>query len=82
MLYVPSNWDPPRQLRNPDLEDKLFVLRQELLQSFSAQRPHWRNNLTRQERTELLALKRDPDVRILATDKNLGPALVSTDESD
>ena len=57
-LYVRSNWEPPRQLRNPDLEDKLFVLRQELLQSFSAQRPHWRNNLTRQER--------DRDVRILA----------------
>ena len=55
------------------------MLRQELLHSFSAQRPHWKNNLTHLKDTELVALERDLDVRILATDKNLGPALVSTD---
>lgn len=32
-----------------------------------------------QERAELKDLKNNPDVRILATDKNLGPALMSTD---
>ena len=75
-LYVPTGWNPPRQ--NPDLEDKLFYLRQELQQSFADNKPHWRNNLTSQERTELKELKNNPDVRILATDKNLGPALMST----
>lgn len=74
---MPTGWNPPRQ--NPDLEDKLFHLRQELRQSIADNKPHWRNDLTLQERAELKDLKNNPDVRILATDKNLGPALMSTD---
>lgn len=42
-------------------------------------KPHWRNNLTKQEREELHELKSNPSIRVLPTDKILGPALLSTD---
>ncbi|KAL9959946.1 hypothetical protein ACROYT_G033325 [Oculina patagonica] len=76
-LYVPTGWNPPRE--NPDLEDKLYALRKELRKSIVVGKPHWRNNLAKQEREELLELKANPDIRVLPTDKNLGPALLSTD---
>ncbi|XP_073228411.1 uncharacterized protein [Porites lutea] len=76
-LYVPTSWNPPRE--NPDLEDKLFALRKELLKNIVAGKPHWKNNLTKHEREELSELKSNPNIKILPTDKNLGPALVSTD---
>lgn len=37
------------------------------------------DNLTFEERSGLRELKEDPTVRVLVTDKNLGPALVSTE---
>ena len=76
-LYVPTGWNPPRE--NPDLEDKLFALCKELLKNIVAGKPHWKNNLTKHEREELGELKSNPNIKILPTDKNLGPALVSTD---
>ena len=76
-LYVPTGWNPPRQ--NPELEDKLFPLRETLRRNFSESKPRWKDNLTRQERTELKELKNNQTVRVLPTDKNLGPALLSTD---
>ena len=36
-------------------------------------------DLTRQERTELKELKNNQTIRVLPTDKDLGPALLSTD---
>ena len=36
-LYVPTGWNPPRE--NPDLEDKLFAVRQELRQSIAVTMP-------------------------------------------
>ena len=42
-------------------------------------KPHWRNNLTKQEREELHELKSNPSIRVLPTYKILGPALLSTD---
>ena len=76
-LYVPTGWNPPRQ--NPELEDKLFLLHETLRRNFSESKPRWKDNLTRQERTELKELKNNQAVRVLPTDKNLGPALLSTD---
>ena len=76
-LYVPTGWNPPRE--NPDLEDTLFALPKELLKNIVAGKPHWKNNLTKHEREELSELKSNPNIKILPTDKNLGPALVSTD---
>ena len=76
-LYVPTGWNPPRE--NPDLEDKLFALRKELLKNIVAGKPHWKNNLTKHEREELSELKSNANIKILPTDKNLGPALVSMD---
>ena len=76
-LYVPTGWNPPRE--NPDLEDKLFSLRKELRKNIVVSKPHWRNNLTRQKREEVHELKSNPSIRILPTDKNLGPALLCTD---
>ena len=76
-LYVPTGWNPPRE--NPDLEDKLFALRKELLKNIVAGKPLRKNNLTKHEREELSELKSNPNIKILPTDKNLGPALVSTD---
>ena len=72
-LYVPTGWNPPRE--NPDLEDKLFALCKELLKNIVAGKPHWRNNLTKNEREELSELKSKPNIKILPTDKNLGPVL-------
>ena len=68
-LYVKSGWNPPRE--DPELE--------ELLENFNQNPPRWTNNLTFEERNGLRELKEDPTVRVSATDKNLGPALVSTE---
>ena len=76
-LYVPTGWNPPRE--DPELEDKLFHLRETLRRNISERKPHWQDNLTRQDRAELKALQNNRAVRILPTDKNLGPALMSTD---
>ena len=76
-LYVPSGWNPPRQ--NPELEEKLFELRKELRRSISECKPHWKGNLTSHDRAELRELKHNCTVRVLPTDKNLGPAFLSTD---
>ena len=76
-LYVPTGWNPPRE--NPDLEDKLFAVRQELRERMAVNIPHWKNNLSKQEREELKELKSNPNIKVLPTDKNLGPSLLSTD---
>ena len=79
-LYVPTGWHPPGE--NPDVDDKLFAfhrLRKELLRNIVAGKLHWRNNITKHEREELSELKSNPNIKILPTDKNLGPAHVSTD---
>ena len=76
-LYVKTGWDPPRE--DPDLEENLYKIRQELLENFNQTPPRWTNNLTFDERSGLRELKENPTVRVLATDKNLGPALVSTE---
>lgn len=76
-LYVKSGWNPPRE--DPDLEENLYKIHQELLTNLSDNRPLWKNNLSREKRSGLREIKEDPSVRVLATDKNLGPALVSTE---
>ena len=72
-----STWNPPRE--DPDLEENLYKIRRELLTNFSVNRPQWKPNLSREELCGLRDLKDDPSVCVLATDKNLGPALVSTE---
>ena len=72
-----TGWNPPRE--DPDLEENLHKIRQELLENFNQNPPRWTNNLTFEERRGLHELKENPTVRVLATDKNLGPALVSTE---
>ena len=72
-----SGWNPPRE--DPDLEENLFKIRQELLTNLIDNRPLWKNNLSHEERDGLRKIKEDPSVHVLATDKNLGPALVSTE---
>ena len=76
-LYIPTGWNPPRQ--DFELEDKLFHLREALRKNIAECKPHWKENLTRQDRAELKELQRNRAVRVLPTDKNLGPALLSTD---
>ena len=76
-LYVKSGWNPPRE--DPNLEESLYNIRQDLLKNFNQVKPRWRNNLSSEERSGLREIKEDPTVRVLATDKNLGPALISTE---
>ena len=76
-LYVPTGWNPPRE--NPDLEDKLFAVHQELRESIAVNMPRWKNNLSKQDREELQQLKSNPNIKVLPTDKNLGPSLLATD---
>lgn len=76
-LYVKSVWNPPRE--NPDIEDKLDSIRKDLLTNIDCNKPHWKSNLSSVDRKELNLIKQDESVRVLATDKNLGPAIVSTD---
>ena len=76
-LYMKSGWNPPRE--NPNIEDNLYKLRHDLLEDFQGNFPCRKNNLSREERLGLQELKANPTVRVLATDKNLGPALVSTE---
>jgi len=73
-LYVKTGWNPPRE--DPDLEENLYKIRQELLENFNQTPPRWPNNLTFDEGRGLRELKENPTVRVLATDKNLRPALV------
>ena len=76
-LYVKSGWNPPRE--DPDLEANLYKIRQELLTNLSDNRPLWKINFSHEERDGLRKIKEDPSVRVLATDNNLGPALLSTE---
>lgn len=76
-LYILSGWNPPRE--NPDLEDKLFAVHRELPENIAVNILHWKSNLTKQEREELQELKSNLNIKVLRTDKNLGPALLSTD---
>ena len=76
-LYVPTGWNPPRE--NPELEDKLFAVRKQLRDNITVNIPHWKNNLTKQERKELQELKSNPNIKVLPTDKNMEPAPLSTD---
>ena len=57
----------------------LCLLRQELRDNFEQHAPRWTNNLSRVQRNRLRELEENPTVRVLTTDKNLGPALVSTE---
>ena len=41
--------------------------------------PHWKNNLSKQEREELRELKSNPNIKVLPADKNLGPSLLAMD---
>ena len=76
-LYMKSGWNPPRE--DPDLEENLYKIHQELLTNLSDNRPLWKNSLSHEEQSGLGEIKEDPSVRVLATDKNLGPALVGTE---
>ena len=76
-LYVPTGWNPPQQ--DFKLEDKLFHQCEALRRNIAECKPHWKENLTRQDRAELKELQHNCTVRVLPTDKNLGPALLSTD---
>ena len=76
-LYVKTGWNPPQE--DPDLEENLYKIRQELLESFNQTPPRWTNNLTSDKRRGLRELKENLTVRVLATVKNLGRALVSAD---
>ena len=78
-LYVKSTWNPPRE--DPDLEDKLLDICKDLGHNIKQNKPHWKRNLSVTDREELNQIKSDDSVRVLDTDKNLGPALVSTDGS-
>ena len=75
-LYVPTGWNPPRE--NPELEDKLFAVRQVLRENIAVNILHWKNNLSKQERAELRELKSNPNIKVLPADKNLGPSLLAT----
>ena len=68
-LYVKTGWNPPQE--DPDLEENLYKIRQELLENFNQTPPRWTNNLTFDERRGLRELKENPTVCVLATDKNL-----------
>ena len=76
-LYAKSNWIPPRE--DPNLEENLYKIGWELLTNFSVNRPQWKLNLSCEELCGLGDLKDDPSFCVLATDKNPGPALVSTE---
>ncbi|KAL9969476.1 hypothetical protein ACROYT_G021696 [Oculina patagonica] len=76
-LYVKSDWNTPRE--DPDLEDKLFHIQQELCRNASSSKPRWKANLRNNTRQELKNLKENKSVRVTDTDKNLGPAVVTTD---
>ena len=76
-LYMPTGWNPPQQ--NPELEETLFEFCKELRRNISECRSHWKDNLTSQDTAELSELKSNCTVRVLVTDKNLGPALLPMD---
>ena len=76
-VYVKSGWNPPRE--DPNLEERLYSIREDLLENFNKNKPRWKNNLSSEERSGLREIKENPTVRVLATDKNLGPALISTE---
>jgi len=54
-------------------------LRKALQRNIAENQPYWKDNLSRQDRAEHKELKSNQAVRLLPTDKNLGPALKSTD---
>ena len=57
-LYVKSGWNPPRE--DPDLEENLYKICEELLENFNHNSPQWKSNLTLEERKGLCDLKETP----------------------
>ena len=76
-LYVKSDWDPLRE--DFELENNLHLLKKELQQNILIGIRHWKSNLSKEEKSEIDKIKINDSVRVLGTDKNLGPALLATD---
>ena len=60
-LYVKWGLNPPRE--DPDLQENLHKICQELPQNFNHNPPRWANNLTFEEQSRLHELKENPTVR-------------------
>ena len=73
-LYIKSPWIPPKC--PVWIEQPLSAIRHDLCNL--VRRPHFHKlNLSRSEISTLSKLRSRSDIRILGTDKNLGPALVT-----
>ena len=55
------------------------MFQKELQQSIVHVKLHWKSNLSKEERAEIDKIKNDDSVRVLGTDKKLGPAVLQTD---
>ena len=77
-FYVRSEWDPSHE--DPHLEDNLYHIQKKLWQNLSfSKTTEWNANLKSNITAELKNLKENKAVRVTDTDKNLSPAVVSTD---
>ena len=61
------------------VEGKLFAVRRELRENIAVNIPHWKNNISKQEREERRELKCNPNINVLPADNNRGLSLLATD---
>ena len=76
-LYFRSNWKPPDYDFDPELIECLERFKQSIKTTVSRQRRS-RSNLLPLQRTAYAFLRRNNNLHVFKTDKNLGPAIIET----
>ena len=76
-LYFRSNWKPPDYDFDPELIERLERFKQSIKTTVSRQRRS-RSNLLPLQRTAYAFLRRNNNLHVFKTDKNLGPAIIET----
>ena len=76
-LYFRSNWKPPDYEFHPELIERLERFKQAIKTMVSRQRRS-RSNLLPLQRTGYAFLRRNNNLHVFKTDKNLGPAIIET----
>lgn len=77
-LYIPSNWLPPLNQRNPSINNYLSKTRSLLLSLSHNLTPLPYHNISKAEFSALYSLCQRPDLVITKADKNLGIVLMDT----
>ena len=77
-LYFKSDWKPPESEFSSEFTERLSVFQQSIDLSAST-RKFGKSNLLPMQRSVFSILRRNKNLHVFKTDKNLGPAVIETD---